>query len=320
MRALRTGSGDRRPATGARGPGAVPLPGESAFCTSRSTGVGEGPGRAARVAAEARTGRRARYTRPAMTHVFVAPHPDDVALSCGGLIAEPPGARPERHDPDRLLRRRSAAAGDGLSTYQREALGFGSKTMWPVTEAFNRAHIARRLPGLRRPGRAARLGRDRRPARGHPGRRGRRREAVLAALVVVPPGEHPRASRWPASRSWTTCSTQGAVADRRARRGRSGRRDRGAAPARGRGVRAASPRRRSYSSTCPTPSSAATRATTSSWARRATTTRRRSTSSAARSPGSSRRRSTCRSGSATTSTTSSAARSASGSSPRVAAG
>ena len=22
-----------------------------------------------------------------MTHVFVAPHPDDVALSCGGLIA-----------------------------------------------------------------------------------------------------------------------------------------------------------------------------------------------------------------------------------------
>ena len=28
-----------------------------------------------------------RYTRPAMTHVFVAPHPDDVALSCGGLIA-----------------------------------------------------------------------------------------------------------------------------------------------------------------------------------------------------------------------------------------
>jgi len=22
-----------------------------------------------------------------MTHVFIAPHPDDVALSCGGLIA-----------------------------------------------------------------------------------------------------------------------------------------------------------------------------------------------------------------------------------------
>src|SRR4051794_39772450 len=34
-----------------------------------------------------RTAERPRYTRPAMTHVFVAPHPDDVALSCGGLIA-----------------------------------------------------------------------------------------------------------------------------------------------------------------------------------------------------------------------------------------
>ena len=33
-----------------------------------------------------RLARLGRYTRPAMTHVFVAPHPDDVALSCGGLI------------------------------------------------------------------------------------------------------------------------------------------------------------------------------------------------------------------------------------------
>jgi LmbE family N-acetylglucosaminyl deacetylase len=37
----------------------------------------------------------------------------------------------------------SGAGGDNsLSAYQREALGFGSKTHWPVTEAFNRAHIA----------------------------------------------------------------------------------------------------------------------------------------------------------------------------------
>ena len=34
-----------------------------------------------------RSDEAARYTRPAMSHVFVAPHPDDVALSCGGLIA-----------------------------------------------------------------------------------------------------------------------------------------------------------------------------------------------------------------------------------------
>jgi LmbE family N-acetylglucosaminyl deacetylase len=76
-----------------------------------------------------------------MTHVFVAPHPDDVALSCGGLIASlrelgqnvaivtvfsGSGARDENGE---------------LTPYQREALGFGSKAMWPVTEAFNRAHI-----------------------------------------------------------------------------------------------------------------------------------------------------------------------------------
>jgi LmbE family N-acetylglucosaminyl deacetylase len=73
-----------------------------------------------------------------MTHVFVAPHPDDAALSCGGLIA--------------CLRELGQAvtivtvfSGDGapgrLTPYQREALGFGSKTMWPVTEAFNRSNI-----------------------------------------------------------------------------------------------------------------------------------------------------------------------------------
>ena len=94
-----------------------------------------------------------------MSHVFVAPHPDDVALSCGGLIASlrelgqhvtiltvfsGTGA------PDG-----SAAAGsagedgsDGtrLTSYQREALGFGGKTHWPVTEAFNRSHIRADYP------------------------------------------------------------------------------------------------------------------------------------------------------------------------------
>src|SRR5919112_148785 len=51
-----------------------------------------------------------------MTHVFVAPHPDDVALSCGGLIAS--------------LR----------------ALGFGNKAVWPALESFNRSHIAADYP------------------------------------------------------------------------------------------------------------------------------------------------------------------------------
>src|SRR5204863_6495435 len=38
------------------------------------------------------------------------------------------------------------ASGDHLSTYQREALGYGSKTMWPVSEAFNRSHISADYP------------------------------------------------------------------------------------------------------------------------------------------------------------------------------
>jgi LmbE family N-acetylglucosaminyl deacetylase len=76
-----------------------------------------------------------------MTHVFVAPHPDDVALSCGGLIA----SLRELGQSVTILTVFSGeggGGGDGLTGYQREALGFGSKSMWPVTEAFNRSHIA----------------------------------------------------------------------------------------------------------------------------------------------------------------------------------
>jgi LmbE family N-acetylglucosaminyl deacetylase len=73
-----------------------------------------------------------------MTHVFVAPHPDDVALSCGGLIA----SLRELGQNVAIL---TVFSGDGsttdLSTYQREALGFGSKALWPATEAFNRSDI-----------------------------------------------------------------------------------------------------------------------------------------------------------------------------------
>jgi LmbE family N-acetylglucosaminyl deacetylase len=87
-----------------------------------------------------------------MTHVFVAPHPDDVALSCGGLIA---GLRELGQNVTILTVFSGAgggdAAGDGpgdgaLTTYQREALGFGNKAMWPVTEAFNRSHISADYP------------------------------------------------------------------------------------------------------------------------------------------------------------------------------
>src|SRR3954471_21125647 len=84
-----------------------------------------------------------------MTHVFVAPHPDDAALSCGGLIA---GLR-ELGQNVTILTVFSGSGGggeggdgDSLSTYQREALGYGTKAVWPVTEAFNRSHISADFP------------------------------------------------------------------------------------------------------------------------------------------------------------------------------
>ncbi|MFL5689052.1 MAG: PIG-L deacetylase family protein [Chloroflexota bacterium] len=78
-----------------------------------------------------------------MTHVFVAPHPDDVALSCGGLIAS-------LRELGQTVTIITVFSGDGssgdLTSYQREALGFGSKAMWPAMEAFNRADIAADWP------------------------------------------------------------------------------------------------------------------------------------------------------------------------------
>jgi LmbE family N-acetylglucosaminyl deacetylase len=84
-----------------------------------------------------------------MTHVFVAPHPDDVALSCGGLIAN----LRELGQNVTIITVFSGddvegGIGGGLGTYQREALGFGSKAMWPSTEAFNRSSILPDFPIL----------------------------------------------------------------------------------------------------------------------------------------------------------------------------
>lgn len=73
-----------------------------------------------------------------MTHVFIAPHPDDVALSCGGLVAS---LRELGQNVTILTVYSGSGATDRLTPYQREALGFGSKTHWPVSEAFNRSHI-----------------------------------------------------------------------------------------------------------------------------------------------------------------------------------
>ena len=86
--------------------------------------------------AASRSDRRARYTRPAMTHVFVAPHPDDVALSCGGLIAS---LRELGQNVAILTVFSGNTESTDLTTYQREALGFGGKTLWPATEAVSMA-------------------------------------------------------------------------------------------------------------------------------------------------------------------------------------
>ena len=86
-----------------------------------------------------------------MAHVFVAPHPDDAALSCGGLIA----SLRELGQNVTILTVFSGSGSNGagggpsggLTGYQREALGFGTKTLWPATEAFNRSGIRADYPG-----------------------------------------------------------------------------------------------------------------------------------------------------------------------------
>src|SRR4051795_6593087 len=80
-----------------------------------------------------------------MAHVFVAPHPDDVALSCGGLIA----SLRELGQNVTILTVFSGSGGNGshgVTGDQREALGIGTKTIWPVTEAFNRSDIRADFP------------------------------------------------------------------------------------------------------------------------------------------------------------------------------
>ena len=62
-----------------------------------------------------------------MTHVFVSPHPDDAALSCGGLIA----TLRAQGEPVALLTIFSGPGGlDRLTPYQRLALGFGNPDGW----------------------------------------------------------------------------------------------------------------------------------------------------------------------------------------------
>jgi LmbE family N-acetylglucosaminyl deacetylase len=60
-----------------------------------------------------------------MTQLFVGPHPDDVALSCGALIASLCRERGEQ--PALVTIYSGAGAGQTMTPYQREALGFGNR-------------------------------------------------------------------------------------------------------------------------------------------------------------------------------------------------
>lgn len=79
-----------------------------------------------------------------MTHVFVAPHPDDAALSCGGLIA----SLRELGQSVAIVTVYSGGPESARATgeYQREALGFGTKALWPNSQAFNRSNISAEYP------------------------------------------------------------------------------------------------------------------------------------------------------------------------------
>jgi len=66
-----------------------------------------------------------------MTHVFVSPHPDDIALSCGGLVAS---LRELGHNVTILTVYSGPGTLARLTPYQRLALGFGSREKWQPSD------------------------------------------------------------------------------------------------------------------------------------------------------------------------------------------
>jgi LmbE family N-acetylglucosaminyl deacetylase len=74
-----------------------------------------------------------------MTHVFISPHPDDAALSCGGLIA---GLRVLGQSVTIISVFSGGSESIDGTPPTRTASGFGTKALWPLTEAFDRGNIA----------------------------------------------------------------------------------------------------------------------------------------------------------------------------------
>ena len=128
------------------------------------------------------------YPRRPMTHVFISPHPDDAALSCGGLIASlrelgqavtiisvfSGGARGWRR-AERL-----PARGAGLRHQGGLAADRG------VRPGRHRGRLSGRRPARPAPPWAA----DPEPARRHPGVRQHPGAPVLAARCVDAVGQH----------------------------------------------------------------------------------------------------------------------------------
>jgi len=79
-----------------------------------------------------------------MTHVFIAPHPDDVALSCGGLVA----SLRELGQSVTILTVYSGGPDADVDSEDRRrtAVGFGTKALHPATQAFDRGNIAAEFP------------------------------------------------------------------------------------------------------------------------------------------------------------------------------
>ena len=78
-----------------------------------------------------------------MTHVFISPHPDDAALSCGGLIT----SLRELGQSVTIVTVYSGTAGETDAVdYERRASGFGTKPHWPATQTFDRSNIASEYP------------------------------------------------------------------------------------------------------------------------------------------------------------------------------
>jgi LmbE family N-acetylglucosaminyl deacetylase len=73
-----------------------------------------------------------------MTHIFISPHPDDAALSCGGLIA----SLRELGQAVTIVSVYSAGGDADPAEPTRTSSGFGTKTLWPLTEAFDRGNVA----------------------------------------------------------------------------------------------------------------------------------------------------------------------------------